>query len=57
MATTSAEDVRSPSGVPVAPVHRPEDAPVDYATELGVPGQFAYTRGVQPTMYRGRLWT
>jgi methylmalonyl-CoA mutase N-terminal domain/subunit len=57
MATTSAEDVHSPSGVPIGPVHRPTDAPVDYATDLGDPGQFPYTRGVQPTMYRGRLWT
>jgi methylmalonyl-CoA mutase N-terminal domain/subunit len=57
MATASAEDVRSPSGVPIPPVHRPEDASVDYATDLGDPGQFPFTRGVQPTMYRGRIWT
>ncbi|MDQ3998204.1 MAG: methylmalonyl-CoA mutase family protein, partial [Gemmatimonadota bacterium] len=57
MATTSAEDVRSPSGVRIAPVHRPEDAPIDYATDLGDPGSFPFTRGVQSTMYRGRLWT
>jgi methylmalonyl-CoA mutase N-terminal domain/subunit len=57
MAITSAEDVRSPSGVPIAPVLRPEDAPIDYAIDLADPGQFPYTRGVQPTMYRGRLWT
>jgi methylmalonyl-CoA mutase N-terminal domain/subunit len=57
MAATSAEDVRSPSGVPIASVLRPEDAPIDYATDLGDPGRFPYTRGVQPTMYRGRLWT
>ena len=30
---------------------------VDYMNDLGLPGQFPYTRGVQPTMYRGRLWT
>ena len=47
----------SPSGIPLEPVYRPEDAPVDYPTDLGDPGQFPYTRGVQPTMYRGRLWT
>lgn len=29
----------------------------DYMNDLGLPGQFPYTRGVQPTMYRGRLWT
>ncbi|HEV7993690.1 MAG TPA: methylmalonyl-CoA mutase family protein [Gemmatimonadaceae bacterium] len=47
----------SPSGLPVAPVYRPDDAPLDYASDLGDPGVFPYTRGVQPTMYRGRLWT
>jgi methylmalonyl-CoA mutase N-terminal domain/subunit len=49
--------VLSPSGIPVAPVYRPDDAPIDYRRDLGDPGQFPYTRGVQPTMYRGRLWT
>jgi methylmalonyl-CoA mutase, N-terminal domain len=57
MATTSAEDVLSPSGVPIAAVHRPEDVAIDYATQLGDPGRFPFTRGVQPSMYRGRLWT
>src|SRR5678815_4829499 len=47
----------SPSGIPVKPVYRPEDAELDYGSELGDPGQWPYTRGVQPTMYRGRLWT
>jgi methylmalonyl-CoA mutase N-terminal domain/subunit len=47
----------SPSGIPVAPVYRPDDAAVDYPTDLADPGKFPYTRGVQPTMYRGRLWT
>src|SRR5215216_6691793 len=47
----------SPSGLPVAPVYRPADAAIDYARDLGDPGRFPYTRGVQPTMYRGRLWT
>lgn len=32
-------------------------APFNYADELGYPGEFPYTRGIQPTMYRGRLWT
>ncbi len=30
---------------------------VDYASQLGFPGEYPFTRGVQPTMYRGRLWT
>src|SRR3954454_12492520 len=45
----------SPSGIPIEPVYRPAD--IDYAHDLGDPGQFPFTRGVQPTMYRGRLWT
>jgi methylmalonyl-CoA mutase, N-terminal domain len=47
----------SPSGIPIKTVYRPEDAEMDYASELGDPGQMPYTRGIQPTMYRGRLWT
>jgi methylmalonyl-CoA mutase N-terminal domain/subunit len=47
----------SPSGIPIKTVYRPSDAELDYASELGDPGQWPYTRGVQPTMYRGRLWT
>jgi methylmalonyl-CoA mutase N-terminal domain/subunit len=35
----------------------PADAPIDYAKDLGLPGEYPFTRGVQPTMYRGRLWT
>src|SRR5450756_1888568 len=47
----------SPSGIPVKAVYRPEDAELDYASALGDPGEWPYTRGVQPSMYRGRLWT
>jgi methylmalonyl-CoA mutase N-terminal domain/subunit len=47
----------SPSGIPVKAVYRPEDAELNYASDLGDPGKWPYTRGVQPTMYRGRLWT
>ncbi len=35
----------------------PADVPVDYMRDLGLPGEYPFTRGVQPTMYRGRLWT
>jgi methylmalonyl-CoA mutase N-terminal domain/subunit len=45
------------SGIPLERVYRPEDAPIDYARDLGEPGEYPFTRGVQPTMYRGRLWT
>jgi len=44
-------------GTPLARVSRSDDAAIEYARDLGEPGEFPYTRGVQPTMYRGRLWT
>jgi methylmalonyl-CoA mutase N-terminal domain/subunit len=47
----------SPSGIPIEPVYRPETPSRDYAASLGDPGVFPFTRGVQPDMYRGRLWT
>jgi methylmalonyl-CoA mutase N-terminal domain/subunit len=45
------------SGIPVEQVYTPESTPVDYARDLGDPGEYPFTRGVYPTMYRGRLWT
>ena len=45
------------SGVPIKPLYTPEDAPGDYDEKLGYPGEYPYTRGVYPNMYRGRLWT
>lgn len=45
------------SGLPVPDLLTPADVPVDYERDLGLPGEYPYTRGVQPTMYRGRLWT
>ena len=47
----------SPSGIPIKTVYRPADAELDYNSDLGDPGEWPYTRGVQSTMYRGRLWT
>jgi methylmalonyl-CoA mutase, N-terminal domain len=47
----------SPAGIPIKTVYRPEDAPFDYASDIGDPGHWPYTRGIQPSMYRGRLWT
>jgi methylmalonyl-CoA mutase N-terminal domain/subunit len=47
----------SPSGIELAAVYTPDTTPVDYQSDLADPGQFPFTRGVQPTMYRGRLWT
>ena len=44
--------------IPIADVYRPADLQsLDYARDLGDPGAFPFTRGVQRTMYRGRLWT
>ena len=45
------------SGAPRKALYTPEDAELDYERDLGYPGQFPYTRGVHPSMYRGRLWT
>jgi len=46
------------SGAPLDRLHTPADtAAVEYLRDLGFPGEFPYTRGVQPTMYRGRFWT
>jgi len=45
-------------GSPMERVYTPaETAGLDYLRDLGLPGQYPFTRGVQPTMYRGRLWT
>ncbi|TJX15572.1 methylmalonyl-CoA mutase [Tissierella creatinini] len=46
------------SNIEVKRLYTPLDiAEMDYEEDLGYPGQYPYTRGVQPTMYRGRLWT
>ena len=46
------------SGIPIARVYTPLDmADFDYLQKLGMPGQYPYTRAVQPTAYRGRYWT
>jgi methylmalonyl-CoA mutase N-terminal domain/subunit len=46
------------SSVPVERVYTPLDVcDLDYTRDLGFPGEYPYTRGVYPTMYRGRLWT
>jgi len=46
------------SGIPVQPLYTPEDLQGwSYAERLGYPGEYPFTRGVYPTMYRGRLWT
>jgi len=46
------------SDIPVKRLYTPVDRDdVDYLSEVGLPGEYPFTRGVQPTMYRGRYWT
>ena len=46
------------SGIEIKRVYTSEDtATLDYQKSLDFPGQYPFTRGVQPTMYRGRFWT
>ncbi|HEY5574926.1 MAG TPA: methylmalonyl-CoA mutase family protein, partial [Anaerolineales bacterium] len=45
------------SGIPLPPLLTPPDPDPDYQEKLNFPGEYPFTRGVQPTMYRGRLWT
>ena len=54
----SQEEFRTESGIPVKRLYSPLDLEgIDYEEALGYPGQYPYTRGVYPSMYRGRLWT
>ena len=50
-------DFTTLSGEELKALYTSEDAGIDEERDLGMPGQFPYTRGVHPTMYRGRLWT
>ena len=45
------------SGIPIKPLYTPEDVEGDFEEKIGYPGEYPYTRGVYPNMYRGRLWT
>jgi len=52
------EERRTESGIEVKPLYKPDDLEgFDYAERLGDPGEYPYTRGPYPTMYRGRSWT
>jgi len=52
------EERRTDSGIELKPVYTDEDlVAFDAAKQLGVPGEPPFTRGVYPSMYRGRLWT
>jgi methylmalonyl-CoA mutase, N-terminal domain len=45
------------SGVPIKPLYTDADLPTDIDEAIGLPGEPPFTRGVYPSMYRGRLWT
>jgi methylmalonyl-CoA mutase N-terminal domain/subunit len=51
------KDFNSASFHPVKPLYTPLDTTGDYDTKIGYPGEYPFTRGIQPTMYRGRFWT
>jgi len=52
------ETFSNTSGIPIKRLYTPLDqGEEEYAAEMGFPGEYPYTRGVQPTMYRGRYWT
>jgi isobutyryl-CoA mutase large subunit len=50
-------DFETISGEELEPLYSPANTEIDHDRELGHPGEYPYTRGVYPTMYRGRLWT
>jgi methylmalonyl-CoA mutase N-terminal domain/subunit len=45
------------SGEPIRPLYTERDLPAEPETAIGLPGEYPFTRGVYPSMYRGRLWT
>ncbi|MCD6493153.1 MAG: methylmalonyl-CoA mutase family protein [Archaeoglobaceae archaeon] len=51
------KEFKTYSGIVVDRVYTPEDVEIDYETKLSYPGVYPFTRGVYPTMYRGRVWT
>lgn len=51
------EDFKTMSGVKIEPLYTPEDVSDKYNEHIGYPGEYPFTRGVYPTMYRGRYWT
>lgn len=51
-------EFQTTSGIKLNRLYTPiETSGIDYLQDIGFPGEFPFTRGVQPTMYRGRLWT
>ncbi|MFN7208760.1 MAG: methylmalonyl-CoA mutase [Aggregatilineales bacterium] len=52
-----AEKFETSSGIPIQRLYLPKHADAHYLERVGFPGEYPFTRGIQPTMYRGRLWT
>ncbi len=50
-------DFKTSSGIPVEPLYIPREDDLTYRQQIGFPGEYPYTRGIQATMYRGRVWT
>jgi len=50
-------EFKTMSGHPIEPLYGPPEAPADPAESIGRPGEFPFTRGPYPSMYRGKLWT
>jgi methylmalonyl-CoA mutase N-terminal domain/subunit len=51
------DDFRTTSDIELGPVDAPANPDADYLRRLGFPGEYPFTRGIQPTMYRARHWT
>ncbi|SFJ23544.1 methylmalonyl-CoA mutase, N-terminal domain [Halobacillus dabanensis] len=51
------ETFHTSSDIPIDRLYTPDNMDEDYIEEIGFPGQYPYTRGIQPTMYRSRYWT
>ena len=51
------EQFTTSSAIPIEPIYVPSNEDAEYSEKLGFPGEYPFTRGVQPTMYRGRFWT
>ncbi len=49
-------EFRTPSGIAIDPVYTPDETRI-YESALGFPGEFPFTRGIRPALYRSRLWT
>ena len=51
------KEFKTSSDIPIPVIQTSGEKPIDYQAEQGFPGEYPFTRGVQPTMYRGRFWT